>query len=199
MPEVRNAARKILLILGHPRRDSFCAGLADAYAQGASGAGHELRRYDLGELQFNVVLDGRYRQAEQTLEPILIELQQAIRWADHLVFVYPTWWGVMPALLKGFFDRAFLPGFAFKYRKGSKLWDRLLSGRSARALVTMDSPPWYYRWVKGAPGHVQLRSSILGFAGIKPVQIHSIGPIRGSKPAQREQWLARALHIGASE
>lgn len=190
---------RILLILGHPRTDSFCGALATTYAEAATAAGHELRRYNLGELQFNVVMDGRYEGAEKMLEPDLVELQQAILWAEHLVFVYPTWWGVMPALLKGFFDRTFLPGFAFKYRKGSPLWDRLLVGRSARALVTMDSPAWYYRLVTGWPGHLQLRRAILDFCGIKPVHIHSFGPVRGSKPAQRAKWLERARQLGAGE
>ena len=81
----------------------------------------------------------------QPLEPDLLDAQASITWAQHLVWVYPIWWGGLPALLKGFLDRIFLPGFAFKYRPNSALWDRLLTGRSAELLVTMDSPPWYYR------------------------------------------------------
>lgn len=191
--------KNILLLLGHPREQSYCGALADAYEQAATAAGHAVRRYNLGALQFNVVMDGRYTMNSQPLEPDLVTLQEAITWSQHLVLVYPTWWGVMPALMKGFFDRVFLPGFAFKYRKGSPLWDRLLAGRSARAIVTMDTPPWYFWLFTRAPGHHQLRNSILGFAGFKPVHIHSIGPIRGSKPGQREQWLQKIRRIAAAE
>lgn len=191
-----DAPRRIVLILGHPRLDSYCGALADTYAKAATAAGHELLRYNLCDLDFDPLMDGRYYQGTKSLEPHLAEVQQAILWADHLVFVYPTWWGVMPALLKGFFDRTFLPGFAFKYRSRSALWDKLLVGRSARAIVTMDSPPWYFRLITRQPGHHQMRNSILGFCGVGPIRITSVGPIRISKPAQRERWLQRVSILG---
>ena len=74
----------------------------------------------------------------------------------------------MPALLKGLIDRVFLPGVAFKHHQGSSRWDRLLAGRSAEPLVTMDTPPWYCRWVQRGPGHLQMQKTILGFSGIRP-------------------------------
>jgi putative NADPH-quinone reductase len=98
--------------------------------------------------------------------------------------------------LKGFIDRTFLPGFAFKYRENSKFWDRLLSGRSARLLVTMDTPGWYYRFVSRQPGHQMMRRTILGFSGVKPVRISTFGPVRGSGERARDQWLTRARALG---
>jgi len=109
---------------------------------------------------------------------------------------YPTWWGTLPALLKGFIDRIFLPGFAFKYRKGSVRWDRLLTGKSARLIVTMDSPPWYYRWISHMPGHNQMKRTILEFSGIKPVTITSFGSVRASNKTQRDKWIASAKNLG---
>ena len=132
----------------------------------------------------------------QALEPDLQAAQAQITWAEHLVWVYPTWWGAMPALLKGFIDRVFLPGFAFKYRQGSSLWDRLLAGRSAQLLVTMDSPPWYYRWVQHMPGHHQMKKAILEFSGIRPVRVQSFGPVRTADAARRQRWLERARRLG---
>jgi putative NADPH-quinone reductase len=102
----------------------------------------------------------------------------------------------MPALLKGFIDRIFLPGFAFKYREGSQFWDRLLSGRSAHLLVTMDTPPWYFRWVYRMPGHNQMKRTILEFCGIKPVTISSFGPIKNSSQKKREKWLTKVTAYG---
>lgn len=150
---------------------------------------------NLGELRFDPVLWHGYNGI-QPLEPDLLEAQESIRWADVLVFAYPTWWGSPPALLKGFFDRVFLPGFAFKYRENSRLWDRLLSGRSARLLVTMDTPHWYYRWVVHQPGHQMMRRAILGFSGVKPVRKAVFGVVRGSTEAARGEWLARARTLG---
>lgn len=137
------------------------------------------------------MLHAGYR-GKQAPEADLLAAQEAIRWAEHLVFVYPTWWGGLPALLKGFVDRVFLPGFAFRYREDSPGWDRLLGGRSARLLVTMDTPPWYYRWIYRMPGHQQMRRTILEFCGVRPVRISSFGPVKVSSAARRGQWLEAA-------
>ncbi|MBQ1784123.1 MAG: NAD(P)H-dependent oxidoreductase [Gammaproteobacteria bacterium] len=189
--------RKVLVVLGHSCVDSLCAALATAYRQAAEQAGHEVRWLAVGQLQFDPLLHHGYGQPQE-LEPDLLAAQQAILWADHLLLVYPTWWGGMPALLKGFIDRVFLPGFAFKYRTGSSLWDKLLSGRSAQLLVTMDSPPWYYRFINHMPGHHQMKRTILEFCGIRPVQIHSFGPVRGSTPEQRQRWLSKVSKLAAA-
>ncbi len=187
--------KKILVILGHPRKDSLCGALATAYADAAKSAGADVRMLVLADLQFDPVLHNGYAQI-QPLEPDLVAAQAELTWAQHLVFVYPNWWGTFPALLKGFFDRAFLPGFAFKYRADSPLCDKLLAGRTGRVLVTMDSPSWYYRWLVGAPGDKQIRNSILGFCGVKPVRIQHIGPVRNATDAQRAAWIAAASALG---
>ena len=188
-------SKRILILLGHPAGDSFCNALADAYQAGAIAAGHTVERIDLHALAFDPILHAGYTRA-QPLEPDLQAAQAAIARAEHLVFVYPLWWGGLPALLKGFLDRVLLPGFAFKYRDGSALWDRLLSGRSAHLLVTMDSPPWYYRWIDRMPGHRQMRRTILEFCGIRPVRISDFGPLRSADPARRQGWLAAAYRHG---
>lgn len=188
-------ATRILVVLGHPDARSLCAGLAQAYAAGAEAGGAAVRTLALGALQFDPLLHAGYR-GPQPLEPDLQRAQADITWATHLVFVYPIWWGAMPALLKGFIDRVFLPGYAFKYRTDSPQWDRLLTGRSAELLVTMDSPPWYFRWFTRAPGHQQMRRAILEFCGIRPVRIHSLGPVRSASDAQRAAWVAQARGWG---
>ena len=188
-------AQRILILLGHPDANSLCAALASAYAEGASAAGAEVRWLRLGELDFDPLLHAGYR-GTQVLEPDLQAAQAAIAWANHLVWVYPVWWGAMPALLKGFIDRVFLPGFAFRYRQGSALWDKLLAGRSAQLLVTMDSPPWYFRWVTRMPGHHQMKKAILEFCGISPVQVHSFGPVRSASTERLAQWVEKAQQLG---
>ncbi|OGB21349.1 MAG: NADPH:quinone reductase [Burkholderiales bacterium RIFCSPLOWO2_02_FULL_57_36] len=187
--------KKILVVLGHPSSDSYCGSLADTYAEAARQAGTEVRKIHLGELDFDPVLHEGYTRI-QALEPDLVAAQEAFAWAEHLVFVYPIWWGAMPALMKGFIDRIFLPGFAFKYRPNSSLWDKLLAGRSAHLLVTMDAPPWYFKWINRMPGHNQMKKTILEFSGIKPVRISSFGPVIGSSAAQREKWAAKVQQFG---
>lgn len=188
-------SRQILVVLGHPCSDSLCAGLATAYADAARAAGAQVRLLRLGQLTFDPLLHAGYREV-QALEPDLLAAQQDILWAQHLVWVYPIWWGAMPALLKGFIDRVFLPGFAFKYREGSPLWDKLLTGRTAELLVTMDSPPWYYRWVTRMPGHQQMKRAILEYSGIRPVRVHSFGPVRSASTERLAQWVNAARQLG---
>ncbi len=189
------APRTVLVILGHPQRSSFCAALAEAYAEGARDAGCDVRVVALGDLDFDPIRREGYGEAPP-LEPDLQRVQDDIAWADHLVFAYPNWWGTMPALMKGFIDRVILPGFAFRYRSDSRWWDRLLRGKSAQLIVTMDTPPLWYRWVIGRPGHNQMRRSVLGFCGVKPVTVSQFGPVKHSAPARREKWVRKARAMG---
>jgi NAD(P)H dehydrogenase (quinone) len=182
---------RTLVILGHPSRSSFCSALADTYIHAAKAAGHEVRVLRLGELAFDTVLHHGYTQT-QPLEPDLLSAQSDILWATHLTFVFPIWWGGIPALMKGFIDRILLPGFAFKYRAGKAFPDKLLSGRTAHLLVTLDTPPWYYRWFYHMPGIHQMRKTTLGLCGVKTVKTLLFGPVLSSTEAQREKWLKQA-------
>ncbi|MCR2747937.1 NAD(P)H-dependent oxidoreductase [Limnobacter parvus] len=187
--------KRILIVLGHSSEDSLCCSIANTYLKGAQAAGHDVRLLSLGKLKFDPILQNGYN-AIQALEPDLVAAQESMVWAEHMVFVYPIWWGSIPAILKGFFDRVLLPGFAFKFQKGALMADGLLAQRTAHLIATMDTPPWYYRWVYRMPGHNQMKRTILEFCGIKPVAVTSFGPVKSSKPATREKWLARAYEFG---
>ncbi|MEO1084232.1 MAG: NAD(P)H-dependent oxidoreductase [Acidobacteriota bacterium] len=188
--------QRTVVILGHPDASSFTGHLASEFIAAAEEAGREVRIFRLGEMDFDPVLHHGYRK-RQELEPDLVELRDAITWASHLVFFYPIWWGDMPALLKGALDRVLQPGFAFKYRKDSPLWDRLLAGRSGRVFTTMDTPPWYFWWIQRPSGHRILKHNILGFCGIRPVKFHSIGPVRSSTAERRARWVEQVRSIAA--
>ncbi|UVE19698.1 NAD(P)H-dependent oxidoreductase [Pseudomonas sp. LS44] len=188
--------KRILMIFGTPKTGSLCHALGEAYAQGARSEGHVVRQLKLGEMQFDPILHGGY-DSNQPLETDLLEAQRQIHWAEHLVLVYPVWWGGLPALLQGFFDRVFQPGFAFKYRNTrSQHWDKLLTGRSADLLVTLDTSRWYFRWIYGAPAHRQMTRTILGSCGVKTRRLTEFSPVRPSSEAQRQDWLRRAEQLG---
>jgi len=186
----------ILIINGHPDKESFNWALAAAYKKGALKKGAEVQEIHIVDLDFNVNLAFGYRKRTE-LEPDLRRAQEQITWADHLVWVYPVWWGSVPALMKGFLDRVLLPGFAFKKREGSVWWDKYLTGKTSRIICTMDQPSWYYRWFNGRPSHVAMKRLTMNFIGIKKVRITAIGPLRLSKPKFRENWLKKVEALGA--
>jgi putative NADPH-quinone reductase len=190
--------KKILIINGHPDNESFCADLANSYKKGAELTNADCKLINLANLEFDLNLHYGYKKRTE-LEPDLINIQQDILDADHLVFVYPTWWGTYPALLKGFIDRVFLPKFAFRYRENSLLWDKLLKGKSARLIVTMDTPNWYYSLVYKNPGHNSMKKGILEFCGIKPVKITAFSPIKSSDDKKRQNWISLVEKLGQKQ
>lgn len=184
-------ATRILIVFAHPRKDSLCAALADAYKQGALQNGAEVREMVLADEEFNPNVT-HHSPRQQPMEKCVQEAQALIAWAEHLVFVYPTWWGTMPALLKGFLDRVFMPGYAFNETEHPGQYEQLLRGRTAELLVTMDTPPWVYRWIYRQPGHNAMKRSTLGFCGIRPTRIHTYGPVKDAPEATRLSWLSDA-------
>ena len=185
----------ILLINGHPDEESYNHALTASYKKGAANSGAEIQVINIGELSFNPNLEFGYRKRTE-LEPDLLKAQESIKWADHIVWIYPVWWGSVPAMMKGFLDRVLLPGFAFKKREGSVWWDKYLTGKTSRIICTMDQPTWYYRWINGRPSHVAMKRLSMNFVGIKKVRITSIGPMRLSKDEFRQKWLRKVEKLG---
>lgn len=187
---------RITLLDGHPRADSLVAALADAYARGAESTGHELRRLAPRDMQFELVSRG-YRGESIELEPDLLAAQQAIEWCEHLVVVHPVWWGSMPAELKGFFDRTFTPGWAFKFHEGKTWWDRLLAGRSARVIQTSATPNVFMRLFYSNCAARAVKDSTLAFCGFKPVRLTKFGGVgAGFTPEKAAPWLAECERLG---
>lgn len=183
----------VLVILGHTRSDSLCGALAGAYAAGAQSAGCMVRSLDLGKLAFNPDVTVA-SPADQALEPDLELARDFVAWADHLVFVFPNWWGTMPARLKGFLDRVFYPGFAFRQDGGH--YYGLLAPRTAELLITMDVPPLVYRWVQAAPGQRAMARATLGLCGLKTLRVHHFAPASHADMAVRHAWVTRARALG---
>ncbi|MFH1047400.1 MAG: NAD(P)H-dependent oxidoreductase [Patescibacteria group bacterium] len=188
--------KKILVLLGHPNHASFNGALADAYVAAARQAGHEVRQINIGELKFDPILHRGYNEIQE-LEPDLRQVQEQIKWAEHLVVVFPTWWFSPPAILKGFFDRALLPGFGFKYRASSPLPEQLLKGRSLRLICTADAAPFLYQLLGGNPGIRQVKMTF-GFCGVRPARVTTLGSIKRSATAKRQRWLANVAKLGAA-
>ena len=190
-------ARNIVLILGHPSENSFCKALLESYQNGAERAGAVCRTITIAKLNFDVTLADGYRTGEDTaLEEDLIESQQLLQWADHVVMAYPNWWGFMPALTKGFIDRIFLPGFAFKQHSGKLFPEKLLTGKSMRLLVTMDTPKWWFYLIYRASQYQILKDIVFGYVGFDPVRFSTFGFMRKSTDKLRAGWLRKVEQLG---
>lgn len=189
-------SRRILIIQGHPTPGGrFCHALAQAYASGAEGAGHELRSVTVADLDFPLL-----RTQEEWLHgeppPQIAMVRDDIAWAEHLFIIYPLWLGTMPAMLKGFLEQAFRPGLAGTSAEDYTPWKRPLSGRSARIVVTMGMPGFVYRWYFGAHGLKSLEQNILAFVGISPNRHSLVGMVEAMSDAKRAGWLDRMRSLG---
>ncbi|MFZ4521021.1 MAG: NAD(P)H-dependent oxidoreductase [Bacteroidales bacterium] len=189
--------KRILIINGHPNSESLNFAMAASYKKGALQAGAEVQEIVIRDLEFNPNLQSGYQKRTE-LEPDLLDAWEKIKCAEHLVWIHPVWWGGLPAITKGFLDRLFLPGFAFQYRENSVWWDKLLKGRTAHIITTLDQPGWYYRLMFGKPSVNQLRKSTLEFCGVKPVKVSYFGPVKSSTPELRKKWLEQVEGFGRS-
>ena len=189
--------KRILLIQGHPDsgQHHLCHGLLDAYAAGATAAGHELRRIDVAALDFPL-LRSQQEWEKGELPSGLADAQAAIKWAEHMVFFFPLWLGDMPALLKGFLEQVARPGFAFSGEGKNPLANKGLTGRSARVVVTMGMPALVYRWYFRAHSIKSLERNILGFVGISPVDETLIGMAGNMNAEAAGKWLAKMKTLG---
>jgi NAD(P)H dehydrogenase (quinone) len=181
-----------LVIDGHPNPDSLCAAIARRYSQAHAGA----VLLALRDLAFDQNMRFGYTR-RQELEPDLQAAWQSLLEADHVVVVTPVWWGSVPALLKGFFDRLLLPKRAYRMKK-SGLPEGMLTGRTGRLIVTTDSPWWYLR-LAGDTTVRHVRQTTLRFCGIAPVRTTRLGPVKGSTAQMRAQWLTRVGRLAHSD
>lgn len=188
--------KRITIIQGHPDADHshFCHALAGEYQQGALAAGHEVRQIDVARLEFPLIR-ARHEFESGVLLPAIAAAQEDIRWAQHLLIVYPLWLGTLPALLKGFFEQTFRYGFALGMGKG-RMPQKLLKGRSARVIVTMGMPAAAYRLIFRAHGVKSLDSSVLGISGFRPIHDTLIGSVESMSSKTRERYLREARALG---
>lgn len=189
--------KRIAIIQGHPDSTArhFCHALADEYAKGCEDGGHEVRRIEVATLDFPLLRtreDFEKGRPPESIKPA----QDAIKWADHLVIIYPLWLGSMPALLKAFLEQVLRPGFAFEYQKSGGMAKKLLVGKSARIIVTMGMPAFVYRWIFFAHSLKSLKRNTLWFCGVGPVKATLIGNIEGMTEKQRAGWLDEMRGLG---
>ncbi|WP_296312059.1 NAD(P)H-dependent oxidoreductase [Winogradskyella sp. UBA3174] len=187
--------KQVLIINGHPDKQSYNYALSEAYLKGASKTDAILTQINIADLDFNPNLEFGYRKRTQ-LEPDLLEAIEKIKKADHIVWVFPMWWYGYPALMKGFIDRTFLPGITFQPIEGKALPKKLLKGKTARIIITADTPKWYDSLFMKSPAINQFKKGTLKFCGISPVKVTYISPIKVSNIDYKENWLEKITLLG---
>ena len=188
-------SKKILIINGHPDKDSFNVGLAEAYRKGTEDSNAHVNHINIRDLDFNPNLQFGYRKRTE-LEPDLLKSIEQIKEADHIVWIFPMWWYGYPAIMKGFIDRIFLPGITFEPIAGKPLPKKLLKGITGRIIVTADTPKWYDRLFMGSPAINQFKKGTLQFCGINPVKVSYIAPMKDSSEEFRIKWLSKIEKLG---
>lgn len=186
--------KRITVIQGHPDTDKehLDHALAASYISGAKKGGHEIRIVEVALLDFPIIRCQKDWDSGAVPADI-VEAQDKIRWADHLLIVYPLWMGTMPALFKAFLEQVFRPGFAFEQQQNCPP-KKALERKSCRVVVTMGMPAFIYRWYFGAHSVKNLKRNILLFCGIRPVRTSLFGMV--DNPKRRTKWLKIMRDLG---
>lgn len=187
--------KQILVINGHPDKLSFNYALSEAYKAGAKNSKAQVSQINISELNFDPNLKYGYRERSD-LEPDLVNAIEKIKGADHLVWIFPMWWFGYPALMKGFIDRTFLPGLTYEFVKGKSTPIGLLKGKTARIIMTADSPAWYNNLIMRNPAIRQFKKGTLEYCGVKSIKVTYLGPVSSSNSLKRTTWLQRVRKIG---
>lgn len=189
---------KTLIILGHPDEESLCHSIGESYKNGALEKGAEVELLKLNEIKFNLNLKYGFRKS-MNLETDLQRAQDLISWADHLVFIYPVWWGGVPALLKGFVDRVFLPGFAFNEYEDEDAVEKLLINKSARLIITSSSSSLWLHLKYMHPAVNMMKKSLLEYCGVDPVDVTSISGIKSISKEKADDILYDSYRLGLND
>lgn len=196
---------RILVVIGTPLRDSLNHALAEAYVAAARDGGADVHVVDLAADPVPPHPESRAQvrlpraEADAPLPDEVAGYIAELERADHVVVFFPQWWGTFPAALKSFIDRVFVSGFAFRYHDTGPLWDKLLTGRTARIVETMDSPGFWNGWVYRDAAIRALKKATLEYCGIRVRNVTRLTRVRHRSDAQRVAWLDDAAAMGRAD
>ena len=192
----------ISIILAHPNPGSFNHAIAGAAADALRQNGHEMILHDLCQEQFPPLLSAAELQKNAKLEPVIARHAAEIVSADGIIIVHPNWWGMPPAILKGWIDRVLRMEVAYRFvadDKGEGVPVGLLKARSAIVFNTANTPGNREREIFGDPLEALWKKCIFDLCGVKNVQRRTFSVVITSTPEQRAQWLAEARQIVHSQ
>ncbi len=190
--------KQVLIINGHPDKESFNYALSSSYKDGANKTNSSISEINISDLNFNPSLEYGFRKRTE-LEPDLIKALEKIKNADHIVWFFPLWWASYPAIMKGFIDRIFLPGITFELEEGSHEPIGLLKGKSSSVFITSDTPEDYDKQIMHQPVLHQFKTGTLEYCGVSPVYVTYISTVSDSTLEFREHWIKKIYTIGEKQ
>ena len=190
-------SKNVAILYGHPDTspDRLTFALAKAYQDASQLSGHATRLIKLSDLEFESIISKDDFQ-EGKIPKDILQSQETIEWADHILFIFPLWMGSMPGRFKMLLEQVFRPGFAIDYsRKGFP--GKMLKGKTADIVVTMGMPTVAYGGFYFSHGIRNLRRNILHFTGIDPIRSTYFGGVDHAKPKTIEKWFDKMRKLGS--
>ncbi len=184
-----------LVILGHPKKGSFCHALADTAIGVLKDNGHRVVFHDLYEESFDPVLKHLEIPKDAEVDTAILKYCDEVASADGIVVIHPNWWGQPPAILKGWIDRVIRPGRAYEFLPGDHgegIPRGLLKAKAAIVFNTSNTDEKRERKVFGDPLETLWKNCIFGLCGIANVQRRTFSIIITSTDEMRKQWLKQA-------
>ena len=188
----------ILIVLGHPAPGSFNHALATAVRDALRADGHRLTFHDLYAEGFDPRLPAEEIPGAAALPPGIRRHCDELRAADGLVVIHPNWWGQPPAVLKGWIDRVFRPGVAYRFLEGDRgegVPVGLLRAKAAVVLNTANTPAAREQAVFGDPLDALWKKCLFELCGVPGFHRRMFTVVVTSTPEQRRQWLAEAAAL----
>lgn len=188
------APLRVLMVIAHPCPDSFTHAVAAAARRGLESAGHQVDALDLHGIGFRAAMSleerRAYDSANPLLDPIAHDHADLVRSTDAIVFVYPTWWSGLPAILKGWLERVLVPGTAFRFDDRGRVRPALGHLRHIVGFSTYGSPRWYVRLVNDNGRRTLTRALRLTCGPRTSTTWRALYGVDTSTAVQRERFLA---------
>ena len=189
---------KISVILAHPHPGSFNHAIARCALDALGQNGHQAVFHDLCQEQFPPVLSGTELDRNAPLEPVIAAHCREIVEADGIMIVHPNWWGMPPAILKGWIDRVLRMGVAYRFDtddQGEGVPVGLLKARCALIFNTANTPEQREQEIFGDPLETLWKKCVFGLCGVKRVRRRTFSVVVTSNPEQRHEWLDEVRSI----
>jgi len=186
---------KLVIVYNHPYEGSFCNAILNSVNNGAAAAGHEIDVINLDKDKFNPVMSSEDLLAfrnKKSIDPIAINYIQRVKSADQVVFIFPIWWELMPALMKGFIDKVIFPGELYDYnRSGFGMVSLAENIKKITIITTMNTPLIMYKLIYGNAIKKALIKGTIQKTGNRKVKWLSLNMVKFSSDSKRKKWLAQ--------